>query len=66
MVGNQLCADAGAQRPAGLRTADLEIEVGHPVVGTVDAEDLADDAELEHREVVQDEHGHTSMAMAEF
>ena len=45
--------DCGAhrrpQRLARLRSADLEIEVGNTVGGAVDAEDLADHAELKNR-----------------
>ena len=49
VVGHQLSADTGAQRLARFGTAHLEIEVGHAVAGPVDAEDLADDPELEDR-----------------
>ena len=42
-------ADRRPQRLARLGSADLEIEVGHTVRGAVDAEDLADHAELENR-----------------
>ena len=56
VVGHQLGADAGAQRPARHRTADLEVEVRHPVVGSVDTEHFAEDTELEHRKVIEYQH----------
>ncbi len=53
VVGGDRRAHRGAQGLARLRAADLEVEVGHAVGGAVDAEHLADDAELEYREAVQ-------------
>ena len=38
-------------------TADAEVEERDPVVGAVEAEDLAQHAELEDRELVEDEDG---------
>jgi len=40
-----------ADRPAGLRSAHPEVEHGQPVVGAVQAEDLAQHPELEDREL---------------
>ena len=50
MIRGQRCAHRGTDRLAGLGPAHLEVEVGHPLGGAVDAEDLADHAELEDRQ----------------
>ncbi len=60
VVGGQRGAHRGAQGPAGLRAAHLEVEVGHAVVAAVDAEDLADHPELEDRQAVEDQRGHSA------
>jgi hypothetical protein len=49
MVRGDAGADRRPYRLARLRSADLEIEVGNTVRGAVDAEDLADHAELKNR-----------------
>jgi hypothetical protein len=69
VLGDDLHAAGGAHRPAGLDAAHAEVEERHAVVRAVHAEDLAQHAELEHRELVEDEDGdapqHASSLLAE-
>ena len=53
MVGRQRGTDGHPQRLTPFGTTDLEVEVGHPVHGTVDAEHLAKRAELEDCEAAR-------------
>ena len=55
VIGHQLGPDAGAQGPARFGTAHLEVDGRDAVSGPVDAEHLADDPELEHRDTVENE-----------
>ena len=59
MIGHQLGPDAGAKRTTRLRAANLEVDGGNAVGGPVDTEHLADDPELEDRDLVEHESGDT-------
>ena len=57
VLGDDLHAAGGGDRLAGAHAADPEVEERDAVVGAVHAEDLAQHAELEDRELVEDEDG---------
>src|SRR6185312_13611514 len=56
VLGDHLGADRSPQRTARNRPAHPEVELGNAVGFAIQAEHLADDAELENSEVLQGEH----------